>query len=99
MTDEKFTPFYPINKDGSVKLCTSLLIYKEVKPNISEDTRTLIKAELIRYKHDTQKFSYEERIKQEIEGLESIFYIDFNHGNILNEQLKEVAKTTLIRSS
>lgn len=92
---EFFTPFYPKNHDGSTNRCTSLLIFKEVE-RVCLDGKHLIKAEFVRYKHDTYKFLEEIRYEQEMDGLTKIFYIDPSHRNILNENLKILASGCLI---
>lgn len=93
---EFFTPFYPMNKDGSTNLCTSLLIYNEVG-RVNLNGKELIKAEFVRYKHDTHKYLYDMRFEQEINGLTKKFYLEPGHNNILDKNLTILAKASLIR--
>lgn len=95
-SQEFFTPFYPMNSDGSIKLCTSLLIYKEVE-RVDLNGKHYIKAEFIRYKHDTDKYLYEDRFEQEINGLTKKFYLEPGHNNILDKNLTILAKASLVR--
>lgn len=95
-SQEFFTPFYPMNKDGSIKLSTSLLIYKEVK-RVELNGKHLIQAEFIRYTHDTDKFLNKDRFEQEIDGLTDTFYLEPIHNNIRDKNLTILAKASLVR--
>ncbi|MGE8646241.1 hypothetical protein [Acinetobacter vivianii] len=94
-SQEFFTPFYPKNSDGSTNLCTSLLIYKEIG-RICLNGKHLIKAEFVRYKHDTHKYLYDMRFEQEINGLTNTFYLDTSRRSILDEDFRELARGTLV---